>query len=170
VTTPPGGTPATTAATTPPPVTVPGGELVRVTFTASGYTLQGTFEDVGSGRFEMDIWRVGQGEVGQLLLFNRPGQNCLAGGNPTDFAFPEAGGDIYTWGLVRADAARVRVITTDAQTTNAVLGAEAYPGVRVWIARIPNDQIDRLEALDGSGGILHDALWGANLDAYPDSC
>ena len=46
---PPGGTPATTAATTPPPMTVPGGDRVWVTYTASGYTLQGTFVDAGSG-------------------------------------------------------------------------------------------------------------------------
>ena len=118
----------------------------------------------------MDIWRAGQGQVAQLLLFNRPGKNCLAGGNATDLAFPEAGADIYTWGLVRADAARVRIVTGDAQTTTATMGAEAYPGVRVWIGRIPSEQIDRLEALDSGGNILHDAPWGANLDAYPDSC
>lgn len=45
----------------------------------------------------MDIWRAGQGQVAQLLLFNRPGKNCLAGGNATDLAFPQAGADIYTW-------------------------------------------------------------------------
>ena len=61
-------------------------------------------------------------------------------------------------------------MTGDAQTTTATMGAEAYPGVRVWIGRIPNDQIDRVEALGGSGNLLHEAAWGANLDAYPDSC
>ena len=75
----------------------PGGAAVQLTSTASGYTLQGTFVDAGSGQFEMDIWRAGQGQVAQLLLFNRPGKNCLAGGNATDLAFPQAGADIYTW-------------------------------------------------------------------------
>jgi hypothetical protein len=166
----PPNTPTTAAPGPSPTPTVPGGGVVQVAYTASGYTLQGTLEDLGSGRYGLDLWRAGQGRVSQLLLFNRPGYNCLAGGNSVDLAFPEAGADIYTWGLVRADAAHVRVVTTDARSTSATLGAEAYPGIRMWLARIPNDQLDRLEALDANGNILHEAPWAANLDAYPDRC
>lgn len=167
----PGASPTpTTAAPAAPPPTVPGGDRVWVSVAASGYTLQGTFVESQPGRFRMSLWRQGGDHLADLLLSNRPGQNCLAGGDPVDLAQPEPGADLYTWGLVRADAARVRVVLGDGSSTNATLGASPYSGIRVWIARVASDQVDRFEALTSTGQVLHTAQWTTNLDAFPDRC
>jgi hypothetical protein len=56
---------------------------------------------------------------------------------------------------VRADAAAVRIVTTGNLSSSAVLGSEVAPGLRPWIAEAPRGQVDRAEALDGAGGVLH---------------
>jgi hypothetical protein len=165
-----GSTAGASAGTTPPPTTSmtgtsPDGPPVAVAFVTSEYTLQGTFE-VRGGTLVMNIWRLGGGHVADWVEGDQPGQNCLRGKNGVDFDFPEPGPHLYSWGVVRSDAAEVRIMTATGDWTTAVIGSEVAPGIRAWIGRRYTDQISRFEALDAAGNVLHTASW----NSFPDAC
>jgi hypothetical protein len=150
----PGGSSGTTA----PPQAAPGGPAPAVTFTTPEYTLEATFEVRGT-TFIMNIWRVGGSHVSDWVAGDQPGHNCLRGKNAIALSFPEPGPHLYSWGIVRSDAAEVRVVTNSGDWTTAVIGSEVAPGIRAWIARRYTEQISRFEALDSAGNVLHTAQW-----------
>jgi hypothetical protein len=162
-----GGSSPTTIPT--PHTTLPDGHAPAVSFAASGYTLQATFH-FSSGLFQVSIWRPDRGFLTDWVRDDQPGQNCLAGESEFEFDFPEPGTHAYSWGMVRADAAEVRVVATSGESTTAIIGAETVPGLRAWIAKSPPGQVDRFEARDAAGGILHIAPRAGGFDASPDRC
>jgi hypothetical protein len=129
-----------------------------------------------SGAFHMNIWQTNPWRLHTTWSWSSlPGQNCLAGITDT-LEFPENApftSETFSWGLVRADAAWVGVVTGPDDYDVAspiVLGSEALPGLRPWIARTTTDDpIRRFRALTEAGTVLHYAeppTW----DARPDSC
>jgi len=154
---------------------MPDGRAPSVTFAASGYTLQGTFWRAGG--LQMNVWRPDLGFQTGWSRTNSLGQECLAGKSEYAFDFPEPGSHAYSWGMVRADAAEVRIVSTTGDSTTAVIGTEAVPGLRPWIARSPSGQVDHYEARDAAGNVLHLAAWTnsnsppiTGFDAFPDTC
>jgi hypothetical protein len=157
----PGGSSGTTA----PPPAEPGGPVPAVTFATPEYTLQATFEVRGT-TFIMNVRRVGGSHVSDWVVADQPGHNCLRGENENALSFPEPGPHLYSWGIVRSDAAEVRVVTHSGDWTTAVIGSEVAPGMRAWMARRYTEQISRFEALDSAGNVLHTAQW----DTPQDTC
>jgi hypothetical protein len=165
----PGGTsPSDTAPEAIPPSTVPAGEPPSVTYPTGDYTLKAWFREANPTTYYMTIWRDGYGMVSDLVASIDPDHNCLAGKSGS-FAFPEPGLHMYSWGFVRADAAEVRVVTHAGEWTTAVIGDEAVPGLRPWIAARQTDQISRFEARDAAGNVLHTAVDGG-VWAEPSTC
>ena len=76
---------------------------------------------------------------------------------------------MLVWGLVRADAAAFRIVTTGGLSSTATLGSTALPGLRPWIGESPRGQVDRAEALDGAGNVLHTATTPGWF-ATPETC
>jgi hypothetical protein len=178
-TSPGGGGPATgapPASSVPPPSgNMPDGRPPAVTFEASGYTLQATFWRIDEGTLYLNLWRPDRGYLANWSRSDRPGQNCLAGESEYPFDFPEPGSHAYSWGLVRADAAEVRIVSTTGESRTAAIGSVAVPGLRPWIAPSPSGQVDHYEARDASGAVLHVAAsttgtGGQSFDAMPDTC
>jgi hypothetical protein len=122
--------------------------------TLSAYTVWGTAWADG-GNYSMNVWAP---ELGTYLdgwsWTGSPGGNCLEV-STSSLAGSDGRSHPLVWGLVRADAAAVRIVTTGNLSSSAVLGSEVAPGLRPWIAEAPRGQVDRAEALDGAGGVLH---------------
>jgi hypothetical protein len=161
-TSPPDGTPPDA---TPPAATPPDGHPVVASIGQSGYTVNITAFESG-GTYYMNLWRDRSYYLGMWGWAMRPGQNCLAG-EGSDYSEGELA--TLKWGFVRSDAARVRIVTTSGNASTAIVGSEVAPGVRAWIGERPAGQVDRFEALDADGSVLHTAttpVW----DAAPDTC
>jgi hypothetical protein len=178
--TPPGATPG--AGTTPPtvdPNAAPDGRVPVVTYSlgtrSSDPSVAATVWQDASG-FHMNVWRTNPWRLHTTWDWgNVPGQNCLAGATGT-ISFPELGSSVtFSWGLVRADAAAVRVVTgaDDEGSSLIVLGPEALPGLRPWLARTVAvygaDPISQFRAVDSTNATLHSAVAPA-WDARPDPC
>lgn len=169
------GAPPTTSVP-PPSGNMPDGRPPTATFEASGYTLQATFWRIDEGVLYLNLWRPDRGYLANWSRSDRPGQNCLAGESEYPFDFPEPGSHAYSWGMVRADAAEVRIVSTTGESTTAAIGSVAVPGLRPWIAPSPSGQVDHYEARDASGTVLHVAAsttgtgGQSSFDAVPDTC
>jgi hypothetical protein len=147
--------PGTSTATTSPPADTAGdGRRPAVTLSTAAYTAWGTAWADGGG-YGMNVW------APQLDTYlngwswtGSPGGNCL---EVSSSSLTGSDGQSHTlvWGLVRADATAVRIVTTGGVSSSAALGSEVAPGLRPWIGESPRGQVDRAEALDGSGGVLH---------------
>ena len=176
-----GGSPATGAGTgtgtggsttTTPPATAPAtidGKTVWATYATPDYTLLLTLETGVSPYLTTTIYRDDGTLVRDWVWPDRPGQNCLVGVHAMPFDFPE-GQHAYTFGLVRADAAAVRIVTDGGAQTTATPGGEAHPGVRLWITRSPVENVARMEALDAAGRVLTTVTSSSGYDSYPATC
>jgi hypothetical protein len=157
-TSPPGGL--------PPATTAPDGRVPAVTLSSSAYTVQATVWKE-AGVHYMNLWGPDPGAYLTMWSWSEtPGQNCL-GGSGTVISGSDGQGHELHWGLVRADAAEVRVVTTGSLWTSAVIGAEVVPGLRPWIAELPPGELDRFEARDAGGNVLHTArapVWDSGSD------
>lgn len=163
--TPGGSTPSSTPPAQGPDDAAPDGHRVVASIGQSGYTVDVSAFESG-GTYYMNLWRDRTQYLAEWSWSPQPGQRCLAGQGGA-----YSGGELgaLRWGFVRSDAASVRIVTTSGNTSTAVLGAELVPGLRAWIGPRPAGQVDRFEALDAGGNILHTAaapVW----DASPDSC
>jgi hypothetical protein len=160
-----GATPSTAPPPSGPGDTAPDGHRVVASIGQSGYTVDASAFESG-GTYYMDLWRDRTQYLAEWSWSPQPGQRCLAGQGGA-----YSGGELgaLRWGFVRSDAASVRMVTTSGNTSTAILGAEFAPGLRAWIGPRPPGQVDRFEALDAGGNVLHTAaapVW----DASPDSC
>ncbi len=125
--------------------------------------------------FHMNIWQTNPWRFYTTWSWSDvPGQNCLAGATGT-IEFPEGGlysSTTFSWGLVRADATAVTVVTdTGSESDSPVLvGPEALPGLRPWLSqKMSRDSIVRFRAIGGVSITLHVAeppTW----DSRPDTC
>lgn len=168
----PGGESAGTSNTSPAPGsggsggTLPDGYPPAASISQPGYTVDVSAFEYDE-HFYITLWRNGAEYWAESAWRNEPGrsQNCLAG------AGPEHGGELgdLAWGIVRSDAARVRMVTTSGNTSYATLGSEFFPGIRAWIGERPPGQVDRFEAVNANGDVLHTAT-GPVWDASTDTC
>jgi hypothetical protein len=167
----PGAGGGTGSPTTTPPATAPStidGKTVWASYATPDYTLLVTLETGASPYLTTTIYRDDGTLVRDWVWPDRPGQNCLVGVLAMPFDFPE-GQHAYTFGLVRADAAAVRIVTGGGAQTTVAVGGEAHPGVRPWITRRQTDDVARMEALDAAGNVLTTAT-PSSFDSYPASC
>jgi hypothetical protein len=166
------GTAVPTTVATPPttaPVAPPGGSGAPVEFVTAEYTLQGSVTGDPSANVFMSVYRPGWGVASEWNSPAYPGRNCLSGVNAR-FPFPEAGPHAYSFGVVASDVAGVRIVTASGNSAAAVVGTEALPGLRLWIARRPNEMVDRFEALDSQGGVIATAPATNGFHALTDTC
>ncbi len=150
--------------------TAPDGRVPTVTLATADYELQVTaWHDAANGAYYMNIWRSDGSYVTMWNWSERPGQNCL-GGSGLDVAFGGTPAHAVDWGLVRADATEVRLVSTSQIMARAQLGPEVVPGLRAWIGEEPLGQLDHVEARDAGGNVLHVASASSAMDAWPDTC
>jgi hypothetical protein len=166
----PGGRPATTT-TSAPGSPAPSGPFrgypVGVSFSRPGYTVNLAVHETDT-EYVMDVWRDDSEYLISWGWWKRQGRtNCLGGVG--DGYEDGTLGDLH-WGMVRADAAAVRIVAMDGTMTYAVLGSEFAPGIRPWIGEEPVSHWLHYEALDAEGNILHSANTDTVWDAYPDTC
>lgn len=163
-------TPAAPAPAVPSQPTAPDGLVPTVTLATADYELQATVRlDAANGVYYMNIWRTDGTYVTMWNWSERPGQNCL-GGSGLDVAFDGTPAHAVDWGLVRADATEVRLVSTSQIMARAQLGPEVVPGLRAWIGEQPLGQLDHVEARDAGGNVLHVASASSAMDAWPDTC
>jgi hypothetical protein len=165
MTSPPATSPS---GTTPTPGTAPDGRAPAVTLSSSAYTAQATVWIDGGGYY-MNLWAPEPDAYLNMWSWAvNEGQNCLEGQSSV-LTGTDGQSHMLVWGLVRADAAAVRIVTTGGVSSTAALGSTALPGLRPWIGESPPGQVDRAEALDGAGNVLHTAT-APGWFATPETC
>jgi hypothetical protein len=160
--------PTAPSGTTPTPGTAPDGLAPAVTLSSSAYTAEATVWMDG-GAYYMNLWAPEPDaylNMGSWAV--NDGRNCLEGQSSV-LTGTDGQSHVLVWGLVRADAAAVRIVTTGGLSSTAALGSTALPGLRPWIGEGPPGQVDRAEALDGAGNVLHTATTPGWF-ATPDTC
>jgi hypothetical protein len=154
--------------TTPTPGAAPDGRVPAVTLSSSAYTAQATVWMDG-GAYYMNLWAPEPGAYSNAWSWAvDEGGNCLEGQSGV-ITGTDGQSHMLVWGLVRADAAAVRIVTTGGLSSTAALGSTALPGLRPWIGESPRGQVDRAEALDGAGNVLHTAT-RPGWFATPETC
>jgi hypothetical protein len=161
----PGPAPPSGPVTTAPPSS----SAAPLLFVTAEYSLEVYVEGSPSGSLRVPVHRYTVGLVSDWASPAYPGRNCLSGVSAA-LDFPEPGLHAHSWGVVTAGAAAVRVVTTGGASVPAIVGSEAVPGLRPWMARTPSSQIARFEALDGAGNVIHTAPANNGFHALEDVC
>ena len=139
--------------TVPPPSTptAPSGDPIAASIPHGDGTMDISAYENG-GNLYVDLWRDGTEYLTRTGWALAPGRNCLAV-DPTIHHDGEL--DSVRWGIVRADAAAVQIVTTTGERTTATLGPPRSSGVRAWLGPRPAGQVDHYLALAGDGAIMH---------------
>jgi hypothetical protein len=139
--------------TVPPPSTptAPSGDPIAASIPHGGGTMDISAYESG-GNVYVDLWRNGTEYLTMTGWALAPGRNCLAVDPTVDY---DGELDSVRWGIVRADAAAVQIVTTTGERTTATLGPPRSSGVRAWLGPRPAGQVDHYLALAGNGATLH---------------
>lgn len=147
--------PRSPGATTPPPAapTAPDGRPIAASVPHDGHTYDITAYEQG-GNLHIDLFRDASYYLTMSSWYLEPGRNCLAGDASI---YTDGEPSLVRWGIVRADAAAVHIVSAGGDRSTAALSSPVAPGVRAWIGLRPAGDVDRYEAHDTSGHILHAA-------------
>lgn len=150
--------------------TLPSSPTHALTYETSSYTLEAYFSDMREPEdwIGVDVHLVGgaatvDGDDG--FSFARPRNhappsdgNCVDAGGTRELDYLYNPRHLFASGLVGPGISRLDVVTADGARTPAVIGNQApHHDVRVWLAEIPDDEVDRVEGFDAAGDLVSSA-------------
>jgi hypothetical protein len=137
-----------------------------LTFETSSYTLEAYYSDLlgADDTIGVDVYVAGEDD--RAFIFDRPKNhappsdgNCVDAGGTRELDYLYNPRRVFASGLVGPGISKLEVVTDDGARTPAVIGNQApHHDVRVWLAQIPDDEVDRVEGFDAAGDLVSSAM------------